>query len=133
MILSHGGQDDDAGAEVITKSATRLRRLRDRFSAEELQAMIDLYRSGATAKRVAEKFGVSLRSAKRLLQQHGVRRDEFGRQSVRDRLGEATVRRLVADFDTGAPKSKLAQQYGISQSSIKRLVRQYGIKRFESP
>ncbi len=36
--------------------------------------MIDLYRSGVTAKQVAEKFGVSLRSFKRLLQQRDVRR-----------------------------------------------------------
>jgi transposase len=28
-----------------------------------------------TAKKVAEKFGVSLRSVKRLLRQHGVRRE----------------------------------------------------------
>ncbi|MDQ3764139.1 MAG: helix-turn-helix domain-containing protein [Actinomycetota bacterium] len=37
--------------------------------------MIDLYRSGTTAGQVAEKFGVSLRSVKRLLHRHGVRRD----------------------------------------------------------
>ncbi|MGI8648413.1 MAG: hypothetical protein DLM55_12240 [Acidimicrobiales bacterium] len=37
--------------------------------------MIDLYRSGATAKQVAEKFGVSERSVTRLLHQHGARRE----------------------------------------------------------
>jgi transposase len=37
--------------------------------------MIDFYRSGATATAVAEKFGVSLRSVKRLLHQYGVRRE----------------------------------------------------------
>jgi hypothetical protein len=46
-------------------------------------------------------------------------------QSVRDRLGEATVSRLVGDFQSGTPKWKLAQQYGISESSVKRLIRQY--------
>jgi transposase len=30
---------------------------------------------GATAKQVAEKFGISLRSIKRLFHQHGVRRE----------------------------------------------------------
>jgi transposase len=38
--------------------------------------MIDLYRSGTTAREVAEKYGVSLRSIKRLLRQHGVRREQ---------------------------------------------------------
>jgi len=56
------------------RSATRWWSLRDRFSSEDLQTMIDLYRSGATAKQVAEKFGVSVRSVTRLLRQHGVRR-----------------------------------------------------------
>lgn len=74
-ILVNDGQNGSASAEVPTTSVVRLRRLRDRFSSEDLQAMIDLYRLGATARQVAEKFGVSLRSVKRLLHQHGVRRD----------------------------------------------------------
>jgi transposase len=37
--------------------------------------MIDLYKSGTTAKQVAEKFGISVRSVTRLLRQHGVRRE----------------------------------------------------------
>lgn len=37
--------------------------------------MIDLYRSGTSAKQVAEGFGVSVRSVTRLLRQHGVRRE----------------------------------------------------------
>jgi hypothetical protein len=36
--------------------------------------MSDLYRSGMTARQVADKFGVNLRSIRRLLQQRGVRR-----------------------------------------------------------
>lgn len=49
--------------------------LRDRFSAQDLHTTIDLYKSGTTAKQVAEKFSVSLSSLKRLLHQHGVRRE----------------------------------------------------------
>jgi len=75
VILSDGGQDDGAGGEVIAECVARSRWLRDRFSSEDLQAMIDLYSSGITAKQVAEKFDVSLRSVKRLLHQHGVRRE----------------------------------------------------------
>jgi hypothetical protein len=70
-----GEADTDAGAEITTKSVIRSRRLRDRFPAGDLQSMIDFYRSGSTAKRVAEKFGVSVRSVKRLLHHHGVRRE----------------------------------------------------------
>ncbi len=73
-ILSEGGQADAVGAVVTTERVSRSRWLRDRFSPNELQAMIDLYRSGATGREVADKFGVSLRSVKRLLNQHDVRR-----------------------------------------------------------
>jgi hypothetical protein len=68
--------DGEAGVDVesTTESVIRSRRLRDRFSSEDLQAMISLYRVGTTAREVAEKFGISLRSVKRLLYQHGVRR-----------------------------------------------------------
>jgi hypothetical protein len=74
VIMSDGSHDHGAGAE-ITASVTRSRRLRARFSPEDLQTMIDLYRSGTTARQVAEKFSVGLRSVKRLLHQHGVRRE----------------------------------------------------------
>jgi hypothetical protein len=72
VILSDGGRDDGAGGEVTAECVTRSRWLRDRFSSDDLQAMIDLYRSGTTAKQVAEKFGVSV---KRLLHRNGVRRE----------------------------------------------------------
>jgi DNA-directed RNA polymerase specialized sigma24 family protein len=75
VILSDGSQDDGVGAKVPIECLVRSRRLDDRFSPEDLQAMIDLYRSGVTAREVAEKFGVSLRSVKRLLHRHGVRRE----------------------------------------------------------
>lgn len=59
---------------VGESGALRSRWLRDRFSAEELQAMVDLYCSGVPAGEVAEKYSVSLRSVKRLLQKRGARR-----------------------------------------------------------
>jgi len=78
VILSEAAsQDDEPGssADSEVRSATRWWSLRDRFSPEDLQTMINIYKSGATAKQVAEKFSVSVRSVTRLLHQHGVRRD----------------------------------------------------------
>lgn len=75
-ILSDAGRDSETGSDTEINAGNvvvRPRRLPDRFSPEDLQSMIELYRSGATAKAGAEKFGVSLRSLKRLLHQHGVR------------------------------------------------------------
>jgi hypothetical protein len=49
-----------SGKPWNTTSVVRSPDLRDRLSPKDHQVMIDLYRSGATARQVAEKFGVSL-------------------------------------------------------------------------
>jgi hypothetical protein len=47
-----------------------------------------------------------------------------GRQwRVRDRLSEADVRELVEAFRTGTTKHELVERYGISLSSVKRVLR----------
>lgn len=43
---------------------------------------------------------------------------------VRERLGEAGLADLVASFRAGTPKHELATRYGISLSSVKRVLRQ---------
>lgn len=77
ILFEEAGQGEKPGSSPDRQvcSATRWWNLRDRFSPEELQTMIDLYRSGTTAKQVAEKFGVSVRSVTRLLHRYGVRRE----------------------------------------------------------
>jgi hypothetical protein len=48
--------------------------MRERFCAAERQAMIGLYISGATSSQVAERFGISVSSVKRVLRSHGIRK-----------------------------------------------------------
>jgi hypothetical protein len=63
----------------------------------------------------------------------GDQRDEPGVQSsgsgtgsapVRDRLSEKDLSEIVDRFRAGIPKHKLATEYGMSQSTMKRLLRQ---------
>jgi hypothetical protein len=64
------------GPEIkIRPVGTRPQSMRGRFSADQLQTMIDLYKSGAIAEQLAHTFGFSTRSIKRLLHQHGIRRE----------------------------------------------------------
>jgi len=44
---------------------------------------------------------------------------------VGDRLSEIDTERLIATFTAGTSKRKLAERYGISESSVKRLIRQH--------
>jgi hypothetical protein len=44
------------------------------------------------------------------------------------RLSEAQQRELVARFKAGTPKRVLAQEYGISESGVRYLLRQHGVR-----
>ena len=82
VILLEGasqGEEPGSSADREVCSATQWWSLRDRFSPEDLQTMIDLYTSGTTVRQVVERFGVSVRSVTRLLRKCGVRRDQVGR------------------------------------------------------
>lgn len=48
-----------------------------------------------------------------------------GSAPVRDRLSEADVREIIDRFRAGTPKHRLAAQYGVSLSTLKRLLRRY--------
>jgi len=48
---------------------------------------------------------------------------------IGDRLSEGDRERLVAAFTAGTSKRKLAECYGISESSVKRLIRQHGVSK----
>jgi hypothetical protein len=45
---------------------------------------------------------------------------------VGDRLSEADLEQLVAAFAASMSKRSLSERYGITESSVKRLIRQYG-------
>lgn len=42
---------------------------------------------------------------------------------VSDRLGETELQQLVTDVRSGIPKRRLVERYGISESSVKRVIR----------
>lgn len=48
------------------------------------------------------------------------------------RLSEADIEQLIAAFTAGTSKRKLAERYGISESSVKRLVREHGASKESS-
>jgi hypothetical protein len=67
------------------------------------------------AQAQTDEHSVSVRSTGRSQQQW----------QVMDRLSEADRRLLVQAFKGGTPKWKLAEQYGVSLSSVKRLLRKH--------
>jgi hypothetical protein len=54
-------------------------------------------------------------------------------EPIRLRLGDAAVADLVAEFVAGTTRQNLADQYGVSVSSVKRLIRGSGARRGDTP
>jgi DNA invertase Pin-like site-specific DNA recombinase len=50
------------------------RRVEDRLSSEQIEALISSYRAGTTTRELAQRYGLGLTTVKRLLRDHGVRR-----------------------------------------------------------
>jgi DNA invertase Pin-like site-specific DNA recombinase len=62
----------------------------------------------------------------RIGSQRAVRAREYRQWRMGDRLSEVDVARIVTAFTTGTSKRKLAERYGISESSVKRIIGQHG-------
>ncbi len=70
------------GPEIkIRPVGSRQWSVRERFSVEDLQAMIDLYVSGANSSQVAQRFGINVSSVKRVLREHSIRKRPAATQS----------------------------------------------------
>jgi hypothetical protein len=76
-----------------------------------LGPLLDLLRRIAEGDREDEPGGVESR--------------EGGSLRPSDRLSEADVCEIMARFGAGTAKHKLAAEYGISLSTVKRLLRRY--------
>jgi methylphosphotriester-DNA--protein-cysteine methyltransferase len=46
-------------------------------------------------------------------------------QRVSHRLGSSTLEQIAAEYEAGASKQVLAQRYGVSLSSVKRLLKRH--------
>jgi hypothetical protein len=51
------------------------------------------------------------------------------RWKIRDRFSEDEIAELVHVFKAGTPKHILAKRYGINRRSLKKLLREEGVKR----
>jgi hypothetical protein len=52
-----------------------------------------------------------------------------GAWQIRDRLMDAEVEALIADFLAGTSKRELAERYGISFGGVKHFLRRHGVRR----
>lgn len=74
--LRGGCVDEFSGLRSVRcEQAPRVWRVCDRLSEADVQNLVLRYREGATARELAEHFKIGMTSVKRLLREHGVRRE----------------------------------------------------------
>lgn len=98
---------------------------------------MDLVRAYSKRADLCEELVRTLRNLERVLAADGssgpVSVRSSGRSSrdwrVSDRVSDSEVSMIVMAFSRGISKRELAEQYGISESSVKRLLRSAGVRR----
>jgi excisionase family DNA binding protein len=86
--------------------------------------VIAAYKSGATIDEIADRYGVSKRPIRRILQAADIRPRTRG---WRSRYTPATERKIATAYAAGATLAELATQFGGSQRSIRRACVNHGV------
>jgi hypothetical protein len=88
--------------------------------SKRLDLLVDLDHAAQQLGQANSDTGTpSVRSTSRVGRAH----------SLEDRLTDAAVQKIILSFQGGTPRYKIAAQYGISVSSVGRLLRQWRTER----
>jgi plasmid maintenance system antidote protein VapI len=94
------------------------RALRERLSSADRDTPIAAFNVGASQQHLAAKYGISIRSVKRLV--HG---NSNRPQATANRLSPDQRDTIVHAYaSTGTTQAELARQYGVDTSTIKRIL-----------
>jgi transcriptional regulator of aromatic amino acid metabolism len=72
--IKNGVPDTDDDLVSVSGNQPGVWRVTDRLSPSDIQVLVESYRTGSTAKVLAERYSVSTTTVKRLLREHGVRK-----------------------------------------------------------
>jgi Mor family transcriptional regulator len=123
--LLRAEQERDAAGAVrrlsvrSAQSKQPRKRIADRLSEAQIRELIASFQQGTTVQTLAGQYGGSATAIKRLLRQRGVRAN----RTLEDRLSDREVAALVAAASAGKTQRELAKQYGISQTSVKKVLK----------
>lgn len=110
-------------AAVAPESPTRSekpRRLRRRFSSEEVKEMAQQYRDGVSTPQLCAEHGISKTGVLRLLHEEGV---EVRRQTATD----GVVAEAAQLYEAGMPVTRIAEQLSVSGSALRRSMLKAGV------
>jgi hypothetical protein len=76
--LEKQGSDARSAGAPLPRANCQPYKLSQRLSEETVEAILDVYRAGATTREVGERFGLAHSSVNKLLRQHGVQARQRG-------------------------------------------------------
>lgn len=106
------------GEEVVT----HLTQVCKKFSAEEIQEIVSLYKEGETTYKLAKKFGCSKTTISKLLKQQGV---NVTKSKVQAKLD---AEKIITMYEKMYTSEQIAKQLGVSSYSIMKCLRAHGVK-----
>ena len=72
--IKNGAPDPRDDLVPVNGTQPGVWRITDRLSPSDIESLVESYRSGSTMNAVAERYGVSVATVKRLAREHGVRK-----------------------------------------------------------
>lgn len=88
--------------------------------------VVRLYRGMWTIDEIADHFGVSIQSVRRVLDEHGVARHPPGRQGLQ--RADVDIEALVARYLAGASTLQLSRELGVDRKAIVRWLVDAGVE-----
>ncbi|MEV5413506.1 helix-turn-helix domain-containing protein [Thermopolyspora sp. NPDC052614] len=75
-VLCRIAANDQSGlpGQLPPGQPSRSRSVADRLSPADIESLVTRYRSGVKLKRLADDYGISISTVKRVLRKHGARR-----------------------------------------------------------
>ena len=117
-VLERAADGDRSNLVGVVDRAPRPPRLaQDRLTSEDVDELIAAFKAGTPQHVLAERYSLGETTVQRLLRARGVRSVRL----VQDRLTPTEVQLLIKERDTGVSVAQLAQRFGISASSVRRL------------
>lgn len=104
-----------------------------RLTQAQKQAIIHLYQSGATFDTIQQTLGASSKTVYKLLEENGIARRGWHPNSgnnpqCRPKLSDATVDRLIKNYQAGYPIDALCKVYKIQESTLFHYLQRRNIK-----
>ena len=104
-----------------TSSRPHMHKLAQRMTAEEVSALQDAYKAGASLAELQEQFGLSRGSVQRVLREAGVRRR-------RKSLTDTEIAGLVERYEAGLTIREIAEERRLPKTTVQDALAWAGVE-----